>query len=334
MKFVTTGGLRTDYLITRDGKAKNGLPGGNALYAAAGARLWAKDVAPWARYGRNFPEKWLTKIADNGLNPNALIAVPGDQDHRTFFAYTPDGVRDDTNPERHYKRIGEKLPEALIDYVHSTPEQDNAEYFEPLAIRPADWPENFDNITAVHLAPLPLATHLHVPSKLREKDVGIITIDPGERYMVPDCLSIIQKILPQIDAFLPSDQEVRSLLGSEIALSQAAELFNFWGAPLVIIKIGAKGILLYDRAHGLRHLAPYHQPNDPQIIDITGAGDAFCGGFLVGLAHNKADPIQASQMGLVSASIAIEGYGALFALTANNKIAPERLRKLQSRSSE
>ncbi len=46
MKIVTTGGLRTDYLITRDGQAHSGLPGGNALYAAAGAAMWTDDVAP------------------------------------------------------------------------------------------------------------------------------------------------------------------------------------------------------------------------------------------------------------------------------------------------
>ena len=330
MKFVTTGGLRADYLITREGKAYNGLPGGNALYAAAGAALWAKDVAPWARYGRNFPLDWLSEIAEKGLSTKALVALPGYQDHRTFFAYTQDGIRDDTNPEFHYSRIGKPLPDALKGYVHSTPEQDNADHFEPLAIRPSDWPSDFNDISAVHLAPLPLATHLHVPSTLRENDVALITIDPGERYMIPARQQSIQEILSQVDVFLPSDQEVRSLLGSDISFWQAAELFNSWGAPLVIIKVGARGVLLYDRRNGLRHLLPYHQPDDNRVIDVTGAGDAFCGGFIVGLAQS-ADPVRAAQMGLVSASLAIEGYGALFILSAGRNIAQERLQQLQAR---
>ena len=325
------GGLRTDYLITRAGKAHCGLPGGNALFAAAGAAMWANDVAPWARFGRNFPRSWLITLSKMGLNTSALIEVHGDQDHRTFFAYTPDGKRDDTNPSAHFARIGEPLPEALQDYVHSTPQQDNAGEYEPLAIRPADWPSKFNDVTAVHLAPLPLATHLHVPSKLRDEGVQLITVDPGERYMVPECISSIRSILPQIDVFLPSDMEVRSLLGSDLTLWQAAELFGSWGASLVVIKVGARGVLVYDSENGHRHhLLPYHNPNDACVIDVTGAGDAFCGGFAVGLAKT-ANLLLAAQMGLVSASLVIEGYGALFALAVNRKTANDRLQLLSSR---
>ena len=70
------------------------------------------------------------------------------------------------------------------------------------------------------------------------------------------------------------------------------------------------------------------------MIDVTGAGDSFCGGFMVGL-NQTADPIQAAQMGLVSASLVIEEYGALRALQINKEEAAQRLVavKRQRRSS-
>lgn len=331
MKIITAGGLRTDYLITRDGQAHIGLPGGNALYAAAGAAMWTDDVAPWARYGRNFPRSRLRMLAEMGLDIGALVELPDIQDHRTFFAYTPDGKRDDTNPALHFARIGKPLPEALQTYMHSTPQQDSAIEYEPLAIRPSDWPSEFNNITAVHLAPLPLASHLHIPSMLRDKGIQLITVDPGERYMIPERISSIRALLPQIDVFLPSSMEVRSLLGDEITLTQAAELFNLWGVPLVVIKIGSKGILLFEGNNNqCFHLLPYHKPYDQRIIDVTGAGDAFCGGFIVGLAK-MANPLQAARMGLVSASLVIEGYGVVFALESSRKVAEDRLQNLRSR---
>jgi sugar/nucleoside kinase (ribokinase family) len=223
MLIVCAGGLRIDYLITRDGHAHCGLPGGNALYAAAGAKLWADEVALWARYGQNYPASWLGTLADIGLDTAGLIPLAEDQDHRTFYAYTPGGARDDTRPGDHFARIGQPLPPALADYVHSTPQQDDPHVFEPLAPRAEDWPETYGGAAAVHLAPLPLASHLHAPPRLREAGVQLISVDPGERYMIPERIPYLQRLLPQVDAFLPSDQEVRSLFGDDVDLWEAGE---------------------------------------------------------------------------------------------------------------
>ncbi len=331
LSFVTAGGLRIDYLITRDGEAYTGLPGGNALYAAAGAAYWTSRVALWARYGRNYPRQWLNDFNRLGLDTHGLVGIAGDHDHRTFYAYTPDGKRDDTNPAAHFARFNLLLPDPLADYVHSTPRQDEPHEYEPLAPRPDEWPDSFANVTAVHLSPLPLASHLHVPETLRRQGIRQISVDPGERYMIPERIPYIRQILPSINAFLPSDQEVHSLFGDDVDLTEAANTFCEWGVPLVVIKIGAEGVLVMDREHDRPiHLHPYHSPGDPRVIDVTGAGDAFCGGFMVGLART-ADSIQAAQMGLVSASLIIEGYGALYALQVNKNKAAHRLREVERR---
>jgi sugar/nucleoside kinase (ribokinase family) len=331
MFIVCAGGLRIDYLITRKGEAHCGLPGGNALYAAAGAKLWVDEVGLWARYGRNYPPDWLQTFSTLGLDTTGLISLSQDQDHRTFYAYTPGGARDDTNPAAHFARSGHTLPQELEDYVHSTPQQDDPAFFEPLAPRPEDWPQAFVQVTAVHLAPLPLATHLHAPARLREAGVQLISVDPGERYMIPERIPHLQQLLPQIDVFLPSDQEVRSLFGHDIDLWQAGERLISWGAPLVAIKVGPQGVLLLDGSKGTRqHLPAYLEPGSPRIVDVTGAGDSFCGGFLAGLT-SSGQALRAAQMGLVSASMIIEGYGTLFALELPRKTAVSRLAELSNR---
>lgn len=326
MKVVAAGGLRIDYLITHDGRAHVGLAGGNALYAAVGAALWTDDVALWARVGENYPLTWLATLQAQGLDTAGLVRVPGVQDHRTFYAYTPDGRREDTHPAAHFARIGQPLPDALRDYVHSTPGQDEPDIYEPLALRPDDWPAAYARAAAVHLAPLALSTHSHLPIHLREQGVRQVTVDPGERYMIPTRVPTIRRFLPHVDAFLPSEQEVHSLLGRDVNLWEAAETLCQWGAPLVVIKNGANGVLVQEGVGGRRtHLPPYHPPGDGRIVDVTGAGDAFCGGFMVGLA-TTADPLQAARLGLVSASFVIEGYGALYALGRSREEAGERLR--------
>ena len=44
------------------------------------------------------------------------------------------------------------------------------------------------------------------------------------------------------------------------------------------------------------------------IVDVTGAGNAYCGGFTVGLGEGL-DPLEAALQSVVSASFAIEQIG-------------------------
>ncbi|MBK7920115.1 MAG: carbohydrate kinase family protein [Chloroflexi bacterium] len=329
-KFITGGGLRIDYLITHDGKAYTGLPGGNALFSAVGASIWTKNVGLWARLGENYPQHWLDELAERGLDTTGLIRVPGDQDHRTFFAYTPDGRRDDTNPAAHFRRIQQPLPPALTDYLHSTPGQDDPYVYEPLALRPIDWPIAYDDATAVHLSPHSLRSHMYIPATLRQFGVRQITVDPGERYMVPELIPHLATFLPHIDAFLPSREEIHSLMGNGVSMEEAATTLGQLGARLVIIKMGAEGVLVSEGNGRITHLPPYHAPNDERVVDVTGAGDAFCGGFMVGLATTH-DPLLAAKMGMVSASFILEGYGALTALATSPTEARKRLKALKTK---
>lgn len=328
--FIAGGGLRADYLITPAGDVQVRQPGGNALYAAVGAALWTTPVTVWARRGRNFPDDWLHILSRTGLDLSGIVPLDIDADHRTFFAYQPDGRRVDTDPAVHFARAGAPMPPELAGYVHSTPRQDDPVAFEPLALRPDDWPSEVDPAaTAVHLSPLALATHRSVSAFLHAAGVRQLTVDPGERFMIPARRDFVREILPRVDAFLPSDMEVRSLFGAEMDLWEAAAVLCDWGAPLVVVKNGANGVLLR-RQHGRQsHVPAYHAPGDPRVVDVTGAGDSFCGGFMAGLALHG-DPLLAARMGVVSASLVVEGYGAAYALDRGPAVARARLKELMA----
>jgi ribokinase len=172
-----------------------------------------------------------------------------------------------------------------------------------------------------------LRSHLTLPPFLREKGIRQITLDPGERYMQPAFAGYIREMLPHVTAFLPSEMEVRSLFGDDMDVGKAAAALVGWGAALVVVKLGADGVLVVDENGRYQHLKPYHPANDPRIVDVTGAGDAFCGGFMVGLARTG-DPIEAARRGLVSASLVIEGYGAFYALNGSRGTAVPRLAEI------
>jgi sugar/nucleoside kinase (ribokinase family) len=77
-----------------------------------------------------------------------------------------------------------------------------------------------------------------------------------------------------------------------------------WGVPVVALRMGARGSLVAT-AGGEVYTVPAVPTN---VVDTTGAGDAYCGGFLVALGTGV-DVAEAGARAAVSASFAIEQFG-------------------------
>jgi ribokinase len=154
-----------------------------------------------------------------------------------------------------------------------------------------------------------------------------VTCDPSVRYMQPAFVEEVKQVVKGLDAFLPSEMEVRAYFGETVKdLWQAAEAFGALGARLVVIKLGARGQYVFEAATRRK----WHVPAYPaKVRDVTGAGDAYCGGFLTGLAETE-DPVEAALRGAVSASLVVEGVGALYALDSAAGLAQARLDSLRS----
>jgi sugar/nucleoside kinase (ribokinase family) len=65
------------------------------------------------------------------------------------------------------------------------------------------------------------------------------------------------------------------------------------------------------------------------LADPTGAGDAFCGGFLAGM-QRTGDPLGAVLHGSVSASLKLEGSGPFYPVHVLPGLAEARLQALQA----
>lgn len=318
LQYFTAGGLRIDYVITADGQVHLREMGGNAIYSAVGARIWAVQVGILSRIGENYPQEWLSQLEHAGIRIEGIRRIPGWQDMRTFYAYLDLETRVDTEPEQHFARLGLALPEDLLGYVHSTPGQDSQE-FMPLSPRPADLPPSYLEVRAAHLSPLELPSHRALSRALAERGIRV-SLDPGERYMKPALAEHVFSFLRWVDVFLPSEQEVESLLGKGDPWEAAAR-FADAGPAAVVIKAGSKGSLIYDSRTRKKWLVPAYPT---QVVDVTGAGDAYCGGFMVGYDETQ-DPVLAGCYGAVSASFVLEGFGALYATRYTRAEAEARL---------
>jgi sugar/nucleoside kinase (ribokinase family) len=300
--------------------------GGNAVYAAVGAAIWAESVGIVSRVGENYPSDWLIEIAAQGFETSWIKVLEGDHDTRTFYAYLSPEERVDTNPTAHFLRVGLPLPPALIEYRSSTEGQDGRQDFGPLAVRPADLEFESGRVEAAHLAPMDFLTHSIVPARLRELGVHTISVDPSVRYMEPGFRPEIPVLVNGLDAFLPSEAELLAYFQPRPpGLWEMAESFSDFGCPIVVIKRGAAGQYIWDRDRSCR----WHIPAYPaRVRDVTGAGDAYCGGFLAGL-QETGDALEAGLRGSVSASMAVEGSGALYALDSAPGLAQARLKSIR-----
>jgi sugar/nucleoside kinase (ribokinase family) len=90
-------------------------------------------------------------------------------------------------------------------------------------------------------------------------------------------LDDLRPILPFVDVFMPNIEEA-SLLTGETDPHRQAELFLQAGCKIAIITRGEQGALLMSAQETLE------TPAFPvEVVDVSGAGDAFVAGFVVGL---------------------------------------------------
>lgn len=98
----------------------------------------------------------------------------------------------------------------------------------------------------------------------------------------------VREVLPYVDIVKCSEEETGLLTGEEDSLS-AAEKLVADGKKIVIVTLGKRGALVRNR-EGYR-LVPAFSGN---VVDTTGAGDSFMGGFLAGLVRSGKKPEELS----------------------------------------
>ena len=176
--------------------------------------------------------------------------------------------------------------------------------------------------TGAHFCPLDYLTHSLLPAELRQSGFTTITLDPARRYMNPNFFDQVPSILTGLTAFMPSEDKLRELFrGRSDDLWEMAEALASYGCDIIIIKRAIQGQLLYDASTNTRYEIPAYPSRE---ADLTGAGDAFCGGFLAGYRRSF-DALEAALYGNISASLVIEGSGPFYALDSLPGLADARM---------
>jgi len=117
-------------------------------------------------------------------------------------------------------------------------------------------------------------------------------------------------VIQRVDCLILNDAELRQLTGKPNLVSAAREILG-WGPSAVVAKQGEYGAALVTR-EGFFALPAYPLET---VVDPTGAGDTFAGGFVGYVAQHLADGIgdgelrRAMAYGTALASFNVEAFG-------------------------
>jgi sugar/nucleoside kinase (ribokinase family) len=245
MPILVVGSVALDDVETPFGLRKGAL-GGAAVYFGLSASYFT-DVQLVGVVGRDFPAGHLDLLSSRGIDLAGLQTVDG-----TTFRWGGKYGYDFNARETTFTDLG-----AFAD-------------FEPQI------PERFRQTPNVFLANIHPRLQLDVLDQVERPEIAALDT---MNYWIERTPEELREVLGRVEILLINDSEARQLAGEPILRKAAARILQ-WGPELLVVKKGEDGAVTFTR-DGI--FAVPGLPLD-SIIDPTGAGDSFAGGFLGYLA--------------------------------------------------
>jgi sugar/nucleoside kinase (ribokinase family) len=294
MTLLVVGSTAFDTVETPHGKAADCL-GGSSTYFCLAARLFTPTRLV-SVVGEDFPQQHRKLLSDRGVDLEGLETKPG-KTFRWHGRYSSDMNSRDTIDVQ-LNVFGDFTPKVPASY-RSTP--------------------------FVFLANGAPGTQASVLDQVdKPKFVVADTMDLWIEHQRDGLLAL----LPRLDGLIVNDSEVKQLTGKS-NLIQAGRAVLAMGPKLVIVKKGEHGSFVFSNFF---HYALPAYPTE-SVVDPTGAGDSFAGGFMGYLATCDSVSVwnlkRAIAYGTVTASLTVEGFGVERIAGAERTTVERRFHELQ-----
>ena len=251
--------------------------GGAATFASISSSMFA-PTSIVAAIGSDMPAEHIRALSSKGIDTKGIVIIQGS---KTF----------------HY--------DSSFDYDLSNRTTNKTELgviagFDPVI------PEEYIKSDYVYLA-----------NNDPKQNIKILRYFQNPRLVVCDTIEFwingsrddVVKMIEMTDGVVINDNEAR-LLCKEANLAKCAKKIMSWGSKFAIIKKGENGAILFTKEGLVFPAAAFFLD---EIVDPTGAGDSFAGGFLGHIAHKGvmdfATMKEAVIYGNVLGSFAVEDFG-------------------------
>jgi len=287
MSLLVVGSVAFDSIKTPSGKVERCL-GGAATYFSLAASYFC-DTQVLAVVGEDFTAEHQALMVKRGVDITGIQRAKG----KTFFWSG---------------EYSENLNEAI---THETELNVFAD-FDPQV------PGRFQQTEYLFLANIDPKLQLSVRNQMKNLH---LTGGDTMNYWIKSFRSQLEETLQKVDILMINDTEAR-MLGGTNSLPRAAQNILKLGPTALVIKHGEYGATAFFSAEGLH---PFRAPALPieEVIDPTGAGDCFAGGFMGYIASQE----EMSREVLKRAMF----YGGVMGSFACEKFGTERFQTLTRR---
>ena len=276
MSVLVVGTVAFDTIETPFGRADRIL-GGSATYAALAARVLGAEVQLSAVVGGDFPDAHVEALAAHGVDLEGLVR---DEAGETFFW-----------AGRYHYDLNTRDTLATHLNVLAT--------FEP------DLPASYRSPAILCVGNLDPTVQRSI---IDQAGADALVVADTMNFWIDNAPDALAETLAQVDVLVINDEEARQLSG-EPNLVRAARAVRALGPDTLIVKKGEHGALLFCGDDSFS--APAYPLEE--VIDPTGAGDSFLGGFAGHLARCGATDAesmrQAVVVGSALASFTVEAFG-------------------------
>jgi sugar/nucleoside kinase (ribokinase family) len=284
MSLLVVGSIALDTIETPFGRADR-VAGGSAVYVSASASYFTAPIRLVGVVGSDFPKSELEFLESRGVDLAGLQVVKGG---KTFY----------WSGRYHYDLNERDTLDTQLNVF---------EKFDPVL------PDSYNKSRYLILGNIDPVLQLRVIDSLERKP-ELVVCDTMNFWITGKNKELLET-LTRVDVLIVNDSEAR-LLTSEPNLVKAARKIMKLGPPVVIIKKGEHGALLFTGD------TTFSAPAYPLefIYDPTGAGDTFAGGFIGHLARTE----DLSDHNLKKAVV----YGSVMASFVVGKFGTEALKNL------
>lgn len=272
-RILTVGSVAFDSVETPTGSVERAL-GGSATYASLAASYFAQPQVVGV-VGDDFGDEYMAIFEQRGIDTRGLEKISG----ATFH----------WRGRYHANMQDRDTLETQLNVFES---------FDPAV------PEAYRKSPYVFLGNIAPKIQMKVLDQVG--DAKFVAMDTMN-FWIEGALDDLKAVLKRVDMLFINDDEAVQLSGERQMLNAADHILSL-GPKYVVIKRGEFGSLLF--GHDICIFVPAVLL--PKVIDPTGAGDSFAGGFLGALARaddvRRATLAQGMILGTVMASFAVEGF--------------------------
>lgn len=276
---VTVGHLAIDSILLPERQTPFVVLGGATAYVSMAAKRLDTRVSIISKVGGDFPEAYQWWLQQESIDLSGLVKDETALTTRFELKYS------DLQTERTLLLKG-KAPPIMIDDLPSSLRAD-----------------------AIHLAPLANEISYDVAERLKSH-ADVLSLDPQGLVRSFDEAGNVslkpltdKRILGIVDILKSSRSEIEAATGlSDVA--SAMEAVHKLGVKIVVVTLGGEGAVI--SVDGATYRIPAYLSE--KVVDPTGAGDAFMGGFLAEYVYGE-NYLRCGCVGSAAASLVVEGIG-------------------------